>query len=653
MKTRCWLAGAGLVLGMLRANACAWEPPIQLLSCRVDCLEQVTSPGFVYGISRAMGTPLPSPDARFYARRFSGEVVDGSDQNPVEVAQQIHSMRQAPTAEEAYQLGKGLPEAKRLYVAGAVQFRLVHHNAGTFENDDASPVQGDVDAGLTAAIGWFERVTALPPDFTEPRFVLATYMLGRAHHLRGHPGDDDLAVKEYRRTLDLLAHGAPDPLNLATAALGELGRIALDQGHTHEALALYAQQASKSPPVSEGGGLMSLWRVLGAIADDDDKLAQELRDPLSQKLLIAYALSNLVSDDSSFGYHTREEGRAERIAAALAKLPPKEVQWPDQAAAIAYLSGNFEAAAQLSQRSSSAYAEWLRGKLALHAGDKDGAAKAFAQASKAFVASGSSPESMPQNVVARMLGENAIWSMSRSDYVEALYQLTQSKFYWADASYVAERVLTIDELKALVDKEEWTSEYKDILARRLMRAERVDEAVKYYTDDNAKKVAPEYLDAWHAATAGADSWVQAKGWYEVARLEVQWGMELSGDEGCPDAESGVCYDLPAPAELDSTDEAKRVQSSAIQAADRFPYRDVGVDYLLKAADRLPRKSRVLTAVLCNGAGWLHHHNWDSNEQRIQKIYQRYVKDGRLEPWAKDFGANCPEPEFAATTGNSS
>ena len=652
MKTKYWLVGGGLLLGMLRASACVWEAPLSLLDCRVTCLEQVKSPGFVYGIARATGTPAPTPTNQLH-EWLSGEVVDGHEADP-DVAQQLQRMRQTHTADEAYRLGEGLSEAKRLYIAGAVQFKLVHHSVGTDYTDD-SPVQGDVDGGLTAAIGWFERVVALQPDPAEPRFVLATYMLGRSHHLRGHPGDDEIAEKEYRRTIELVAHGAADPLGLANAALGEIGRIALQQDRTHEAIALYARQASESSP-GAWEGVQSLWRILGPVADDESKLTQELRDPLSQKLFIAFALSNLdntCSDsdeegcgDLSLGYHDRQRERAQRIVTALAKLPHKEIQWPDQAAALAYLNSDFATAAQLLRQSSSAYAQWLRGKLALHAGDMDGAAKAFALASKAFATSDESAESMPGDVVSRVLGENAVWSMSRNDYIEALYQLTVAKSYPVDTSYIVERVLTLDELKTLVDKESWAAKFGDLLARRLMRAERVDEAVKYYMSDDAKRVAPEYADAWHAATGGADRWIQAKGWYDVARLEIQWGMELSGSDGCPDdAGIGGCHKVPEPAQLGSTDEAKRVASSATTPDFVFHYRAVGVDHLFKAAADLPRKSEVLTAVLCNGAGWLHHHNWDYNKELIQKIYQRYVKDGRLEPWARNFGATCPEPDF--------
>ena len=246
MKTKYWLVWGGLILGMLRANACVWEAPISLLDCRVTCLQQIKSPGFVYGIARATGTSVPTSDNVFHERLFSGEIVDGHETQPA-MAQQLHRMRQAPTATEAYDLGEGLSEAKRLYTAGAVQFKLVHHSVGT-DYVDESPVQGDTDAGLTAAIGWFERVVALPPDSAEPRIVLATYMLARSHQLRGHPHDDEMAVKEYRRTIELVAHGAPDPLGLANAALGELGRIALSQNRTQEAIALYARQASESRP---------------------------------------------------------------------------------------------------------------------------------------------------------------------------------------------------------------------------------------------------------------------------------------------------------------------------------------------------------------------------------------------------------------------
>jgi hypothetical protein len=55
---------------------------------------------------------------------------------------------------------------------------------------------------------------------------------------------------------------------------------------------------------------------------------------------------------------------------------------------------------------------------------------------------------------------------------------------------------------------------------------------------------------------------------------------------------------------------------------------------------------ALSAVLCNGVWWLEEHGRSYNEELIQSLYQRYVREGRAAPWAKNFGTNCPDPDFS-------
>ena len=53
----------------------------------------------------------------------------------------------------------------------------------------------------------------------------------------------------------------------------------------------------------------------------------------------------------------------------------------------------------------------------------------------------------------RVAGEQAILALNRGDYLQAMDLLYRGKaLYWADVADVAERVLTVDELKGFVDK---------------------------------------------------------------------------------------------------------------------------------------------------------------------------------------------------------
>lgn len=666
MKIRRWsISALGLIL-VVGAQACGPEFPLRLTACRSDCLSQVTSPGFLYDVAHLMApkaiAPLEtSPDST----RWDQEQHDPTPG----AAEKFTAMRSETTAEAAYALGEGLPAAKRLYTAGAVEFNRVHYFLDWDSTTDPPPAlpPEEVDKGLTTAINWFERVVALPANEARDRIVWATYMLARAHSLRNHPGDDELAVKEYERTVALAQQGQPDPINLAIMSLGDLARIKFKQGHFGEAIALYSRQAGGCDPNVEGPrtkrcthAVDSLWRIARHFPNDAATVERTIADPGVQQLLIAFGLAKADTTcpyegdedcGALWGYLYDLRGPDNRlVVAALGKLDPKSVQWPDQAAALAYSVGDLEVAARLLKLSSSPYAEWIRAKIALHSGDMDAAAQAFAQATKGFDTAAAGGDPVPAGLRDRAHGEAAVFRLSRSDYIEALFQLTHAAKYREDALYVADQVLTVDELKSLVDKEQWATDYRDLLARRLTRAGKVAEAIPYYKPETVEK-ARLYSAARQQADNGATASARAEGLYQAARLEINDGMELLGTELCPDFSvySGAFGDVcgsqqdPRGGELFSDDEIQRQGNNSAQPNRRFHYRQVGANHLLMAADRLPRHSAVLSEVLCNGASWLRHH--PDNDDLITTLYHRYVRDGRPEPWAKNFGTGCDEPRF--------
>ncbi|NIO39120.1 MAG: hypothetical protein GTO41_02305, partial [Burkholderiales bacterium] len=67
-----------------------------------------------------------------------------------------------------------------------------------------------------------------------------------------------------------------------------------------------------------------------------------------------------------------------------------------------------------------------------------------------------------------MRGELGVVRLSRGEYAEAL-GLLQNQF-WADAAYIAERILTVDELIVFVDSGAPVHDrLRPLLARRLAR----------------------------------------------------------------------------------------------------------------------------------------------------------------------------------------
>src|SRR5262249_51701587 len=122
----------------------------------------------------------------------------------------------------------------------------------------------------------------------------------------------------------------------------------------------------------------------------------------------------------------------------------------------------------------------------------------------------------------QLLGEWGAICLARGHYVEALDSFLRGGF-WGDAAYVAERVLSADELKMFVDQRwvdapsagssdqageaseqtlsispRFEARLRSLLARRLTRVARGPEATLYYSTD-WQPVQADYLDALNTA----------------------------------------------------------------------------------------------------------------------------------------------------------
>ena len=153
------------------------------------------------------------------------------------------------------------------------------------------------------------------------------------------------------------------------------------------------------------------------------------------------------------------------LVSALQALDVRQVANADRVAALAYRIGRYDLAQSLASRLDTALAWWVRAKLALRQGDSVQAAQAYARAAAAFPRADGS---LDADSAGRLRAEQGVLTLSRGQYVEALDQLLRAGGpldatrpaeeegwpmapYWNDAAYVAERVLTLDELKQYVD----------------------------------------------------------------------------------------------------------------------------------------------------------------------------------------------------------
>ena len=660
MKRQLALALAMLITA--RASACGPDFPEVLLDDRAATLGVLPEGVFTEEVSAL----VPAANARFKpverAEWFYTPEPPTRDAAEREMLgddyERAEAIRQRVNAKVAYAAGEGLPEDARRYLAGAV----------AFQHDD-----------LDEAARRFASVLELPANERARYGVWAAFMLGRGSTL------DTGAAQAFQKVRELVAGGAADPLGLAVDSYGEEARLDLEAGNDEAAIALYAQQAA----LGSRYGQASLLEVARAIVRDPKRLERSIGAPMTQRLVAIYLATRSGEFESEpAAYDTASAPAAKGVIGnfldAIEKRGLDHVEGADRLAALAYRSGRYDLAGRFAAKDSGGLAAWVRAKLALRAGDANAAAAAYAEAAKAFpkIPTQNQDEDWraPASTYCRVEGEAGTLALERGEYVSALDHLyAASPTYWMDAAFVAERVLTLDELKQFVDThaskpvkapmpddnvpaaERSASFLRVLLARRLLRADRYDEAVAYFDDAELTKQATAYAAARRGATSGGQI-ERAAEWYRAAVIARENGMELLGYENDPDNAffggnfefGSFGYGAPAegaepqpalpPLKIATTlqpGERERVSATSPQPDLRFHYRYVAADFAARAADLVPQRSQAYAAILCQATGWLLYRNLPA----ARVYYDRYVKNGPYVPWAENFGTQCEEPDF--------
>ncbi len=682
---------------------------------------------------------------------------------PDQVAR-VRAMRRAVDGDAAYAAGEGLPAAVRLYTAGAVIYRKADPWCGPREPASdtygepapaPAPCGRDVSADLAQAAARFQAILDLPAGEGAIRSVWAAYMLGQVHAARAvaSPAEMEAARKAFALARQRAAAGDPDPAGLAVASYGEEARLYLTAGGCHwpdfhdkagciprmdpadvrRMAALYTEQAARGSDI----GVISLAMIANWALRDPVRARAMADAPLMRRLMVSYALARLddtieVDPDSEASYAVEERATGvsgitdaargapqvsadPRIVALLQVVEsgPEATEGADRLAALSYRAGRYDLAARFAAAADTPMADWVKAKLALRAGDLKGAAASYARAAKAFPQTGEGlqPES------ARLIkGEQGVLSLAQGEYAEALLSLYQASRvaqpatisvmyseepgYAEDASYIAERVLTTDELKRFVDvhvaatpapkappkdDEYWSNppaplgdRLRYLLARRMVREGRHEEALAYFPepgdprfgDADIRAHARQHGEALDAADSAWTDVGRAKALYTAAAIARRNGMDIMGYEQGPDwTDNGGTFNWgsgrtvpdwsypPAPppptpearAAKDlagayvTDDERRRYAASEARPYRRFHYRYVAMEQAEQAAGLLPARSQAFAAVLCNAAGWIGH--GEEQAPDLARVYRRYVEQGAYVPWAAQFGQQCPEPEF--------
>ncbi len=516
------------------------------------------------------------------------------------------SWRAAPrTPSRAFSVPAGLPGEFEDYIRGAISY-----HAGN----------------LPDAREHWQRLLERPAAERRYRSVWAAFMLGKTWL------DDDPARASacFQQARELAAAVLSDTMALAKASIGWEARAEFRRKDYARALELYAAQFESD----DQSAYLSIQSVARALcAEEPAVIERTATNPLARRIVTAYVASR--GDGAEAG------SLRQAWLAALEHIEIPVLEGAEQLAWLAYRQGLVDVAERWLARApaDAPVALWVKAKLLLRAGKIEPAAELLSRVSRLFPAEEtwcSIPvyqDGLPEcrTPGERALAEFGALKLARRQFSEAFDALFRAG-YWIDAAYVAERVLSIDELKQHVDRNwpetppaDWdpapVSDWKAsgpqqgynlryMLARRLARAERWQEARAYYPP-KLLPLADNYVASIATSTETRQlAEVRAAALWKAAVIARTTGMELLGTEVEPDwalygGNLDLSYDAAmryddsvAPPMRPSPDEIARVRAHAPIPDKRFHYRYRAANLTLEAARLMPKNSDTAARWLC-------------------------------------------------------
>ncbi|MFL6540563.1 MAG: hypothetical protein ACJ8HU_07360 [Chthoniobacterales bacterium] len=526
----------------------------------------------------------------------------------------------------------------------------------------------------------WETLLGRPPNERHYRSVWAAFMLGKVALKKLDPE----AVTWFHRTRELAHDGFNDSLGMAADSYGWEARSQWKQGHPEQAAPLYLSQLA----LGDGSAVISLkalipdreaiegllnygpdpdeqqsWDDAAKRAQDEKELAglkAAARDPLLRRLVTVHILA---TQTDPFLYEDMGRPAVRRSARWLAAIQETETGKVDDAEYlgwIAYGDGKYDQAARWLALSNgetpTPAALWLKSKLQLRAGKIAEATQTMARAwqtvrdpSAYSGAKRQENEASDEN----LYGEHWSFSQSasgdlgglrlaRSEFVASLDAFVRAKM-WNDAAFIAERVLTTEELKKYVDAQpaEESEKIRYLLGRRLVREDRYADARPYVPEKYQQRL-DEYVKALNAGGSPRSSKEErARAWFKAAWIARYDGMEMMGTEGAPDGfisegsfpepdlakerltgsyvktsyDNNGEHQQRLPVALKPTaSEKDRLTTNKIRPDTRFHYRVIAAALALRGAELLPDNSEELADVLNYAGRW--------SGERDQKLSER-------------------------------
>lgn len=469
--------------------------------------------------------------------------------------------------------------------------------------------------GATAA---WDALLALAPEERCHRSVWAAYMLGKTWLKR----DGEVAPRYFEQAIALAGEGYEDSLGLAGASSYALCRIDEVSGNYAAAIHRYLDFIKRCEPFERIGGCRALERIAFEIFRNDAFDFNKLNDAESLNVLALWANSG-------------DPWESRRWLEALKTMTPtRAIHGAERIACTAYYAGDIptaEAWLEFADKTEP-HGQWLRAKLLARKGKMRESEAILASLTEVFPTNYAWDEySEDGSAVApnRLVqGELGTCRLNMGAYTGALEAFLRGG-YDEDAAYVADRILTSNELKKFVEKtsdEPWMQVLSDthygrkdlsraqtveyILGRKLARQGNIKEAESYFPDvypdtrrrrhyrdttsDPKLKTLIRGLNDRMRASNDRSRSLEERGeaLFAAAMLTRKWGMEIYGTAHGPDMSiyNGRYY-FPVEPRASSiwatADEKRRVSASAPVPNRRFHYRWRAIDLFWKAAEFLP------------------------------------------------------------------
>ena len=557
------------------------------------------------------------------------------------------------------------------------------------------------DREFDKAITAWQTLLARPKSGRHYRSVWAAYMLGRCAIEQER---EEEAVKWFQQTRALAKDGFADGPGLAADSYGWEALAEWTQDHQEQAAKLYLTQLATGDEsaVFSLKSLIPDWYNGGttAPATPGDKskqgeptleqvLVKVANAPLLRRIMTAHVLATETIEEWAYEDNSTdaEKSRSHRWLKAINDAHIHGVEDSDSLGWVAYASGDYKAAkGWLDQcTSGSALSLWLRTKFLQREGKLDEALKTM-QKSVDLLDKSSPPLSPFRSYYYhRMLAYRTTMSttahadlatlyLGHGDFDKALghFEHTLQTTDWA---YVAERLLTTDELiqhvektfpwgpaeqqkAAKVDFREYDTpdpppglSLRHLLAKRLVREDRYDEARRYMPEQYRAQL-DEYVNSLNsAANPKLTKMKRARAYFHAAALLMNHGWEIMATTGEPDSidrgttsmnlerETGKLMDRStnnqfveartgSPLQIRvpvTKEEKRRLAQNKIVPFRAGHFRYVALGLVWKSAALLPDNTDELADILNTSGNWIRgdaHGDDETAENFFQAIEHR-------------------------------